>query len=70
MARAELAGPGIELAGKRQAWPFAAMPIRREHRYFYSIDWPQLSALIRFGGAEGRCEACWRLHGETVFHLT
>ena len=25
------------------------MPIRRELRYFYPIDWPQLSALVRFG---------------------
>jgi hypothetical protein len=24
------------------------MPIRREHRFFYPIDWPQLSAVIRF----------------------
>ena len=23
------------------------MPIRREHRFFYPIDWPQLSAVIR-----------------------
>ena len=32
------------------------MPIRREHRFFYPIDWPQLSAVIRFqraGGALG-----------------
>ncbi len=33
------------------------MPIRPEHRHFYPIDWPQLSAAIRFGRAEGRCEA-------------
>jgi hypothetical protein len=30
------------------------MPIRREHRFFYPIDWPQLSAVIRFGRAQGR----------------
>ncbi|SEG69760.1 hypothetical protein SAMN04488144_14530 [Methylobacterium sp. 190mf] len=24
------------------------MPIRPEHRFFYPIDWPQLSAVIRF----------------------
>ncbi|OHV17560.1 hypothetical protein BK022_04780 [Methylorubrum extorquens] len=45
------------------------MPIRREHRFFYPIDWPQLSAVIRFGRAKGRCEACGRPHGRTVFSL-
>lgn len=45
------------------------MPIRREHRFFYPIDWPQLSAVIRFGRAQGRCEGCGRPHGCTVFHL-
>jgi hypothetical protein len=29
------------------------MPIRREYRWFYPIDWPQLSAAIRFGRAKG-----------------
>ena len=45
------------------------MPIRREHRWFYPVDWPQLSALIRFQRAKARCEACGRPHGELVFHL-
>lgn len=45
------------------------MPIRREHRFFYPIDWPQLSAVIRFGRAKGRCEGCARPHGRTVFCL-
>ena len=45
------------------------MPIRREHRFFYPIDWPQLSAVIRFRRAGGRCEACGRPHGQTVWHL-
>ncbi|CAO4135982.1 hypothetical protein [Methylorubrum extorquens] len=45
------------------------MPIRREHRFFYPIDWPQLSAVIRFDRAKGRCETCARPHGRTVFHL-
>ena len=45
------------------------MPIRREHRFFYPIDWPQLSAVIRFRRAKGRCEGCGRPHGETVWHL-
>ena len=45
------------------------MPIRREHRFFYPIDWPQLSAAIRFGRAGGTCEGCGRPHGLTVYHL-
>ena len=45
------------------------MPIRREHRFFYPIDWPQLSALIRFRRAGGRCDGCRRPHGQTVWHL-
>ena len=47
----------------------ALMPIRREYRWFYPIDWPQLSAAIRFGRAKGRCEHCRRPHGRLVFHL-
>jgi hypothetical protein len=45
------------------------MPIRRQYRWFYPIDWPQLSAVIRFGRAKGRCEHCRRPHGCLVFHL-
>ncbi|MEF2074393.1 hypothetical protein [Consotaella aegiceratis] len=45
------------------------MPIKPEDRHFYPIDWPQLSAAIRFGRAKGRCERCGRPHGETVQHL-
>ena len=45
------------------------MPIRREYRWFYPIDWPQLSAAIRFGRAKGRCEHCRRPHGRLIFHL-
>ena len=46
------------------------MPIRREHRFFYPIDWPQLSAVIRFTRAKGCCEACGRPHGQRVFCLS
>jgi len=46
-----------------------AMPIGREHRFFYPIDWPQLSAVIRFRRAGGRCEGCGRPHGQAVWHL-
>ena len=45
------------------------MPIRPEYRWLYPIDWPQLSALIRFERAQGRCEGCGRPHGELVCHL-
>lgn len=45
------------------------MPIRREHRFFYPIDWRELSAAIRFGRAKSRCEGCGRPHGQRVFCL-
>ncbi len=45
------------------------MPIRRELRHFYPIDWKQLSAVIRFERAKGRCETCGRPHGRLVQHL-
>jgi hypothetical protein len=51
-------------------WQSAAtMPIRPEHRFFYPIDWAQLSAVIRFGRAKGCCEGCGRPHGRMVYHL-
>ena len=45
------------------------MPIRPEYRWFYPIDWKQLSALVRFERAKGRCEGCGRPHGRIVCHL-
>lgn len=45
------------------------MPIRPELRWFYPIDWPQLSRAIRFGRAQGRCETCRRPHGRLVICL-
>ncbi|KAB1068179.1 hypothetical protein [Methylobacterium planeticum] len=45
------------------------MPIRREHRFFYPIDWPQLSAVIRFRRAGGCCEGCGRPHGQSIYCL-
>jgi len=45
------------------------MPIRPEYKWFYPIDWPQLSAVIRFERAKGRCERCGRPHGRKVQHL-
>ncbi|MBP1806911.1 hypothetical protein [Rubellimicrobium aerolatum] len=45
------------------------MPIAPENRWLYPIDWPELSRLIRFGRARGRCERCGRPHGRKVVHL-
>ena len=45
------------------------MPIRRDLRWLYPIDWPQLSRQVRFVRAGGRCERCGRPHGRTVHHL-
>lgn len=45
------------------------MPIRPKHRWLYPIDWIQLSALVRFDRAKGRCEHCGRPHGASVRHL-
>jgi hypothetical protein len=45
------------------------MPIAPEHRWFYPIDWRELSYVIRFTRAQGRCEHCGRPHGQDVTHL-
>ena len=45
------------------------MPIAPENRWLYPIDWRELSALIRFRRAKGRCKRCGRPHGQTVMHL-
>lgn len=45
------------------------MPIRRELRWLYPIDWRELSMVIRFKRAQGRCEGCGRPHGKLVVHL-
>ena len=45
------------------------MPIKPELRYFYPIDWPQISHWVRFVRAKGHCQVCGRPHGETVQHL-
>lgn len=42
------------------------MPILRRYRWFYPIDWPQISRHVRFERAGGRCEQCGRPHGERV----
>jgi hypothetical protein len=39
------------------------VPIRRELRWLYPIDWPQISREVRFRRAGGRCQHCGRPHG-------
>ena len=45
------------------------MPIKPELRWYYPIDWKQVSHWVRFCSAKGRCQVCGRPHGETVRHL-
>ena len=45
------------------------MPIRPQHRWLYPIDWQQLTDMVRFERAKGRCEHCKRPHGKIVYHL-
>ena len=45
------------------------MPIKPELRYYYPIDWPQVSRWVRFVRAKGCCETCGRPHGQVVRHL-
>ncbi|HYE52865.1 MAG TPA: hypothetical protein VEB20_24930 [Azospirillaceae bacterium] len=45
------------------------MPIRRETRFLYPVDWEMISRRIRFQRAKGRCEACGRPHGSLVSQL-
>jgi hypothetical protein len=45
------------------------MPIRRELRWFYPIDWPLISRRVRFERARGRCECCSRPHAVLVTQL-
>ena len=46
------------------------MPIRSSQRWYYPIDWTELSRTVRFERAKGACERCGRRHGETVWHLS
>ena len=45
------------------------MPIKPELRWYYPIDWPQISHWVRFVRDKGRCQICGRPHGATVRHL-
>lgn len=42
------------------------MPIRHDQRWYYPIDWRELSRVIRFERAHGHCEHCRRPHGQWV----
>ncbi len=45
------------------------MPIRPDQRWFYPIDWRELSTKSRFNRAKSRCEECRRPHKQLVVHL-
>jgi hypothetical protein len=45
------------------------MPIKPELLALYPPDWHEISQRIRFVRAGGRCEACRRPHGWTVYTL-
>lgn len=45
------------------------MPIRPGHCCLYPIDWRELSNLVHFTRAEGRCDHCSRTRGKIVLHL-
>ena len=45
------------------------MPIARELRWLYPIDWPEISRWVRFERAGGRCEQCGRPHKARVRQL-
>ena len=45
-----------------------SMPIRADQRWFYPIDWRELSNVIRFERAKGRCGHCARPHGQWIVH--
>lgn len=45
------------------------MPIRPQHRWLYPIDWQQLTDLVRFERAKGRCKHCQRPHAKIVCHF-
>ena len=45
------------------------MPIKKALRWYYPIDWRELSASVRFDRAGGHCERCHRPHGKIIHHL-
>ena len=61
--------PSLPTARINRAFRQSSMPIRPQYKWFYPIDWPQLSAVIRFERAKGRCQRCGRPHGREIRHL-
>jgi len=45
------------------------VPLRRELRPLYPPHWPEISRLIRFVRAGGRCERCGRPHLAEIWQL-
>jgi hypothetical protein len=45
------------------------MPIKPDLRWFYPVDWPEISRRVRFERAGGVCEQCGRPHGEIILCL-
>ena len=46
------------------------MPIRPDQRWFYPIDWKELSYEIRMKRAKALCEICGRPHMKFIIHLS
>jgi hypothetical protein len=42
------------------------MPIRRDLRGLYPANWAEVSRIVRFERAEGRCQVCRRPHGYVI----
>lgn len=45
------------------------MPIPLESKWLYPIDWPMISARVRFRRAAGACEKCGRPHLGLILQL-
>ncbi len=68
-ARSNVVGAKFPLSFWSRMIQNRAMPIRPEHRWLYPIDWPEISRIVRFERAAGRCEHCRRPHGRHVAQL-
>lgn len=45
------------------------MPIRKEMRIYYPLDWQEISQWVRFDRAGSRCESCGRPHHSRIRQL-
>jgi hypothetical protein len=45
------------------------MPIRKELRKLYPVNWKDISYFVRFVREKGRCQRCGRSHGDLVNKL-